>query len=138
MNRQVDFLRVYLTLVVLLVLQACTASNPITRAETVEQKAYATYGTFVIFEEQAAKLVSSGQLGRSTIVKIGDADRRAKPIADSLLDATLKFTEIREEYEATGTGEERFIAATKELNGWVEQALPLINNLVAAVRGAQE
>lgn len=125
-------------LVIMFALQACTASNPITRAETAEQKAYATYGTFVIFEEQAAKLVSSGQLPRSTVVAIGDADRRAKPIADSLLDATLKFTEIREEYEASGTGETRFIAATKELNGWVEQALPLINNLVAAVRGSNE
>ena len=138
MNRQVDFLRVYSMLAVLLVLQACTASNPITRAETVEQKAYATYGTFVIFEEQAAKLVSSGQLPRSTVVKIGDADNRAKPIADSLLEATLQFAEIRAEYEAGGTGEGRFIAATNELNGWVEQALPLINNLVAAVKGAKE
>ncbi|WP_455363609.1 hypothetical protein [[Eubacterium] cellulosolvens] len=125
-------------LVLLLVgIQGCVSSNPIARAETVEQKAYATYGTFVIFEEQAAKLVSSGTLPASAVQTIADADRRAKPVADSLLDAVREFNAIRAEFEAGGTGEERYIAAINNLNGWIEQAAPLINNLVAAVKGAE-
>ena len=94
---------VYL-LVIMIGLQACAASNPISKAETTEQRAFATYGTFVIIEEQAAKLVSSGELTRSAVIAIGRADERAKPVADTLLDATLEFTVMRIEYESSGTG----------------------------------
>jgi len=124
-------------LMIMLVLQACAASNPLAQAETVEQKAFAAYGTFVIFEEQAAKLIASGELTNSQIRAIGRADARAKPVADSLLEATLAFAEIRAEFEAGGTGEALFISAANELNGWVERALPLINNLVSSVQGAE-
>jgi hypothetical protein len=122
--------------VVMLALQACAASNPIAKAETTEQRAFATYGTFVIIEEQAAKLVSSGTIPDSAIRAIGRADAQAKPVADSLLDATLEFTVIKAEYEAGGTGEEKFVRAMNELNAWVERARPLIANLISAVRGA--
>lgn len=124
-------------LAIMFVLQACAASNPIAKAETIEQRAFATYGTFVIFEEQAAKLVSSGELSNSTVRAIGRADSLAKPVADSLLEATLEFTEIKEEYEASGVGEARFVASMNSLNDWVERLLPLVNNLVSAVKGAQ-
>lgn len=122
---------------IMLVLQACTASSPIAKADTTEQRAFATYGTFVIFEEQAAKLVSSGELSNSAVRAIGRADARAKPVADSLLAAVLEFVEIREEYEAGGTGEAKFIAAMNELNAWITRAKPLVNNLVSAVEGAK-
>ena len=124
-------------LVIMLVLQACAASNPMAKAETVEQRAFAAYGTFVIFEEQAAKLISSGELSGSVVRAIGRADARAKPVADSLLDATLEFAQIRAEFETGGTSEARFISAMNELDGWVERAVPLINNLVSSVQGAQ-
>lgn len=124
-------------LVIMLALQACGSSSPLARAETTEQRAFATYGTFVIIEEQAAKLVSSGAIPDSAVRAIGRADAQAKPVADSLLDATLEFTVIKVEYEAGGTGEEKFVRAMNELNGWVERARPLIANLIAAVRGAE-
>lgn len=137
MNRPIPQWQALYMLVIMLVLQACAASNPMAKAETVEQRAFAAYGTFVIFEEQAAKLISSGELSNSVVRAIGRADARAKPVADSLLDATLEFAQIRAEFEAGGTGEARFVSAMNELNGWVERALPLINNLVSAVQGAE-
>ena len=124
-------------LVILFALQACAGTNPVAMAETTEQRAFATYGTFVIIEEQAAKLVSSGQISDSAIRAIGRADAQAKPVADSLLDVTLEFTVIRIEYEAGGTGEEKFVRSMNELNGWVERARPLIANLISAVKGAE-
>jgi hypothetical protein len=127
----------YLTVVVL-ALQACAVTDPIQKAETTEQRAFATYGTFVIIEEQAAKLVSSGQIPDSAVRAIGRADAQAKPVADSLLDATLEFTVIRVEYEASGRGEDRFVRVMNELNGWVDRARPLIANLISAVRGADQ
>lgn len=125
-------------LVILFALQACAGVNPISKAETTEQRAFATYGTFVIIEEQAAKLVSSGSIPNSAIRAIGRADAQVKPVADSLLDATLEFTVIRVEFEAGGSGEEKFVRAMNELNGWVERARPLIANLISAVQGADQ
>jgi hypothetical protein len=125
-------------LVILFALQACAGVNPISKAETTEQRAFATYGTFVIIEEQAAKLVSSGTIPNSAVRAIGRADAQAKPVADSLLDATLEFTVIRVEFEAGGSGEEKFVRAMNELNGWVERARPLIANLISAVQGADQ
>jgi hypothetical protein len=107
--------------------------NPLSRAETVEQKAFAAYGTFVIVEEQAAKLVASGQLSANTVQAIAEADARAKPVADSLVDATLEFAAIKAEFEAGGTGEEQFVSAMNNLNSWIERVLPLITNLKSAV-----
>lgn len=119
-------------------LYACASANPLARAETVEQKAYAAYGTFVIFEEQAAALVSSGQVGDNVARVLIAADERAKPVADGLVDATLEFSAIKAEYEAGTTGEARFVIAMENLNAWVERALPLINNLASSVQGVEQ
>ena len=124
-------------LAIMLLLQACAGASPIAKAETTEQRAFATYGTFVIIEEQAAKLVSSGQISDSAVRAIARADAQVKSVADSLLNATLEFTVIRAEFEAGGTGEERFVRAMNELDNWVERARPLIANLITAVQGAE-
>ncbi len=130
-------LQTFYLLAIMLLLQACAGANPISKAETTEQRAYAAYGTFVIIEERAAELVSSGRVPDSAVRAIGRADAAAKPVADSLLDATLEFTVIRTEFEAGGTGEGRFIRAMDELNGWVERLRPLVANLITAVKGAE-
>lgn len=128
---------VYLLLFTAAILQACGTANPLARAETLEQRAFAAYGTFVVFEEQAAKLISSGELSNSAVRAIGRADAEAKPVADSLLEATLEVGQIREEFLAGGSGEERLVSAMNNLNDWLERALPLIDNLVGAVKGEQ-
>jgi hypothetical protein len=125
-------------LLLLIGLQGCASSNPLAQAETVEQKAYAAYGSFVIAEEQAAKLVSSGQLNNSQIIAIGRADERAKAVVDDLIAAVLEFEEIQEEFRKFGTGEQRYINAMNSLNNWTERLVPLINNLLSAVRGAEQ
>ena len=130
-------IQTFYLLAIVFALQACEGSNPIAKAETTEQRAFATYGTFVIIEEQAAKLVSSCQLSDSAVRAIARADAQVKSVADSLLNATLEFTVIRAEFEAGETGEERFVRAMNELNSWVERARPLIANLITAVRGAE-
>ncbi len=132
-----NHVQTFYMLAIMFALQACAITDPIAKAETTEQRAFATYGTFVIIEEQAAKLVSSGQLSDSAVRAIARADAQVKSVADSLLNATLEFTVIRAEFEAGETGEERFVRAMNELNSWVERARPLIANLITAVRGAE-
>lgn len=125
-------------LLLLIGLQGCASSNPLAQAETVEQKAYAAYGSFVIAEEQAAKLISSGQLNNRQTIAIGRADERAKAVVDDLLVAVLEFEDIKAEFEAFGTGEQRYVNAMNSLNNWTERLVPLISNLLASVRGAQQ
>lgn len=128
----------FFLLAIMLLLQACAASNPVAKAETIEQRAFATYGTFVIIEEQAAKLVSSGQIPDSAVRAIARADSQIKSVADALLDTALEFVVIRAQYEAGVTTEEKFVRAMNELNGWIERARPLIATLIAAVNEAKE
>ena len=132
-----NFLRLQFLLIIVLALQACGAANAIKRAETVEQRAYAAYGEFTIVSEQAAKLVSSGQLDNRSIIAIGRAEEAAKKVADPLIELTLEFATVRAEFEAGGTGQDRFISAMNNLNGWVERLLPLVANLQSAKKGAQ-
>ena len=128
----------YFLLAIMLLLQACAGASPIAKAETIEQRAFATYGTFVIIEEQAAKLVSSGQLPDSAVRAIARADSQVKSVADALLDTTLEFVVIRVEFEAGATTEEKFVRTMNELNGWIERTRPLIATLITVVNNAKE
>ena len=128
----------FFLLAIMLLLQACAASNPVAKAETIEQRAFATYGTFVIIEEQAAKLVSSGQIPDSAVRAIARADSQVKSVADALLDTTLEFVVIRVEFEAGVTSEEKFVRTMNELNAWIERTRPLIATLITVVNNAKE
>lgn len=128
----------FFLLAIMLLLQACAAANPVAKAETIEQRAFATYGTFVIIEEQAAKLVSSGQIPDSAVRAIARADSQVKSVADALLDTTLEFVVIRVEFEAGVTSEEKFVRTMNELNAWIERTRPLIATLITVVNNAKE
>lgn len=128
----------FFLLAIMLLLQACAASNPVAKAETIEQRAFATYGTFVIIEEQAAKLVSSGQISDSAVRAIARADAQVKSVADALLDIALEFVVIRAQYEAGATTEEKFVRTMNELNEWIERTRPLTATLIIAVNEAKE
>ncbi len=138
MTPKYNSLRLQFLLVIVLALQACGAANAIKRAETVEQKAYASYGEFVIVSEQAAKLVSSGQLDNRSIIAIGRAEEAAKEVADPLIELTVEFEAVRAEFEAGGVGQDRFISAMNNLNSWAERLVPLVANLQSAKEGAEQ
>lgn len=72
-----------------LALTACGA-NPFKDAENTQQEGYASYGTFVILEEQAAALVQNPAVPASVKLTLRRADAEAKPIADQLHDVLLK------------------------------------------------
>lgn len=120
---------------VCLIFPACqTITNPVTSAETVEQKAYGLYGTFVIFEEAAAKIVTRPSTPLDVVLKIKHADAKAKPVFDSLNNAIIELNNIRSEYLAGKTTIERLDLATDNLKKWVDRANPAINDLIDAIR----
>lgn len=122
-----------LGILLLLAVSACTL-NPVRHAETVEQKAYALYGTFVIFEEQAAALIKNPSIPADFKKELKKADGVAKPMADSLLDATLGIAQVREELKRGDTTEAKLKIAIENLDRTIVRTEPAIRNLVQLVR----
>ena len=122
----------------LFALAGCQSANPIGAAETSEQRAYAAYGTFVIAQETAADLVEQQNIPRGVRLRIIQAEERAKPVADSLLDAYTEFLIVKAEFDAGDTSEQRLIVASNNLDGWITQLAPLIAELFRNIKGAED
>jgi hypothetical protein len=120
-----------------LIMTGCASSNPIKAADTAEQKAYAAYGTFVIFQEKAVDLAELDTVSNSIKLRIIDAENRAKPVADSLLDAINEYNVIRAEVDAGETSSDRLVVVSNNLNSWINRLMPLVNELVRNVKGAR-
>jgi hypothetical protein len=110
-------------------------STPVSEAKTVDAKAYALYGTFVAIEEQASVLVQSTATPIDVKIAIRKADSAVKPVADALLAASREYLRIKAEVAAGQTSADKLALATVNLERWVKEATPLINNLIAAVGG---
>lgn len=134
-NVVLDIRQVYVLLLAV-ALAGCQSANPIAAAETNEQRAYAAYGTFVIFQEKAADLAEDPNIPNGAKLRIIAAEERAKPIAESLLDAYTEFLAIKAEFDAGQTTEERVIAASNNLNDWITRLAPVVNELIRNVKGA--
>ena len=130
-------LRTFVALAVLSTMAACASLNPVSKTETTEQKAYALYGTFVIFEEQAAKLVQSPEVPANVKQALRDADKAAKPAADAVLDGVQTVLTVRRQLLAGETTEERLAIAVSNLNLWYSTARPKVEQLVKVVKGAE-
>lgn len=130
-------IRTFVALAVLSTMAACASMNPVSKAETTEQKAYALYGTFVIFEEQAAKLVQSPEVPANVKQALRDADKAAKPAADAVLDGVQTVLTVRRQLLAGETTEERLAIAVSNLNLWYSTARPKVEQLVKVVKGAE-
>jgi hypothetical protein len=136
MVRKLDYRYAWLMLW-LFALAGCQSANPIAAAETPEQRAFAAYGTFVILQETAADLVEDPAIPRGVKLRIIQAEERAKPVADSLLVAYTAFLIVRAEFDAGETSEQQFAIASRELNSWISELAPLMNELIRNIKGAQ-
>ncbi len=126
-HKQEFFTSIYpLLIVVLLGITACASINPVGQAETLEQKAYAVYGMYVVFAEKAADLAENDALPDSVRLGLVTAEERASPVVTSLLAAAEDMQTLNNSTTRTS------------LEAWIDRALPLINDLVRSVKGAQE
>ena len=131
-NRQYALLPLFFMLAWL---QGCaTVAGPYKAAETAEQKAFALYGTFVVFEERGASVINDNRIDIRARQAIQRADSAAKPVADSTLEAALQVNEVRQEI---GASENKLKTVTANLENWIMRFEPLVTQLVAAVKGAK-
>lgn len=110
------------------------ASNPVSAAQTPDQRAYAVYGAFVISEEQGAKVATDPTVDVHVRQAIQAADAKAKPSADALLKAYQDYAHAQTLLNA-GTGSAaQFATASANLDQWIMTAEADVNALVAAVK----
>ena len=84
-----------LFLVWAMLLAACGTLNPVSVAQTTEQKVWALYGQFVVYEEQAAALVRSPSVSPETKARIKAADQVAHPLAEALFTSAQAVIETK-------------------------------------------
>jgi hypothetical protein len=127
-----------------LLIAACTP-NPVKEAETFEQKAYALYGTYVIFQGKAAELVQDAAVSDRIKMALREADRVSYPVAEGLVDAAGEVSAIKDLLEQCGeaiesdpicvpTNERRLANAITNLSAIYFNAQPVLLNLVATVK----
>jgi hypothetical protein len=122
-----------------LVLVGCKSlSAPVEAAQTPEQTAYALYGTFVVFEELAASIVTDPATPASVKDVIKQADAVAKPAADGMIDAARQVIKIQTQLAAGTTPDEKLEIASTNLYGWTLEAKPKILALQCAVNPKQQ
>lgn len=124
--------------------------NPVREAETFEQKAYALYGTYVIFQGKAAELVQDSTIPERVKVALRDADKVSYPVAERLVDAAGEVSRIRDiindcsdlempelDPSCTPSNEQRLTNAITNLGTIYYSAQPVLLNLVSIVKGAK-
>lgn len=119
-----------------LAVTAC-AGSPIKIAQTVEQKAYAAYGTYVITQEHAAELTSpTSTLSQTVKVAIIQAAQRTQPVVDSMLKGFQQYQAARADFDAQKIDQPTLNVAVNNLDSWVTKASAVIGDLIVAVKGA--
>lgn len=127
-----------------LVLPACT-SSPVKEAETFEQKAFALYGTYVIFQAKAAEMTQDSTTPEKVKQALRDADKAAYPVAEALVDAAIEIGSIRDtlnqcplqpepDPQCVPTNEQRLANAITNLSSIYFSAQPKLLAVVAAVK----
>jgi hypothetical protein len=84
-----------LSWVTILTLSACSV-NPVNEADTFEQKSYALYGTYVIYQGKAAELVKDPSVPAEAKRALSRIDALSYPVAESLIEAATVVTDTRE------------------------------------------
>jgi len=131
-----NFLRVPLLLLTIATLQACATANPIAQADTLELRAYAWSGTYNIFQAKGLELIQTGNLPDNVSLKLIAAEERATPVVDALDETLEELEDVKDEIAEGESTQEKYVLVAQRLNTWLERAIPLINNLKTAVKGA--
>jgi hypothetical protein len=125
----------WLVTAVLLALASCASFNPMSNARTAEQRAWALYGTYVVFQEQAAGMVKDPAVSLATKEALKRAEAASYPVAEGLFTAGQEVIAVRRQLEAGTTGAEQMDIAMRNLSEWYMRAQPLVTSLVDSVRG---
>lgn len=120
-----------LPLILLAAISAC-AANPHKTAQTTEQHADAVYGELTILKEQGARILNDATVSDAVKRPIAEIIVEAKPVTDGMQDSLNLYSQIKAQVAAGTNTQARLAVVDRELAGWIAQAQPLINRLIAA------
>ena len=127
--------------VLMVFVAACTTTpaDLFRTAQTPAQHAYALYGTFVVAEEAALKIVQNPITPEAVVRVIQKADAIAKPAADVMLVAARTYVTLDAKFSAGDPGIQmsEVRATFTELQHALVIAGPAIDALVAAVQNVR-
>jgi hypothetical protein len=125
----------YALLCTALLLAACGVLRPVSHAQTTEQKAWALYGEFVVYQEQGAALVQDPAVPAEVKAAIRAADQAAHPVAEALYQATRAVSETRRMAAQGALSAEELAAAQAKLASTYADAVGALSNLINLVKG---
>lgn len=126
--------RILLALICTLAVVGCASQKALlAEAQTPEEKAYALYGSFVVYEEVAATVVQDATTPASVKDALKKVDETAKPAADAMQDAARTVIKVQAQLAAGGTPEQKLQVVTDNLISWIVEAEPKIVALQCAV-----
>lgn len=108
-------------------------SNPIADADRTSQRAFASYGLFVVMEERAASLMQSPSVSDDVKIRIQSLDARLKPMADDLRDAALLYERVSAAVAEGETTQARLDTVAMNLERWVSDFVPILNDFKTEV-----
>lgn len=127
---------------VIIGLTACTVS-PVQDAQTLNQKAFASYGTYVVYQGKAADLVKDPVVPENIKQGLRAADKVAYPAAEAMVDAALEVDHIQRVIndcgtpECKATAEQQLTNAITHLSELYFSAQPKVLALATVVKGAK-
>ena len=115
--------------------QGCGSFNPIAQANTVEQKAYASYGSLVIVEEKVANFTAptNADVGRDVKLRVAEIAQSTQPLADTLVDGFAVYEVERAKFVADKTREPAFMVAVRNLDRWSSSLTEFVGRLLSAM-----
>lgn len=115
-------------------LTGCAAQAGLMKAaQTPTEDVYALYGSFVVYEEVAADIVTNAQTPANVKETIRKLDLAAKPPADAMQDAARTLISIQAQIAAGGTPTEKLETVNANLADWIKEAKPKITAFICAV-----
>jgi hypothetical protein len=119
---------------VTIMLPGCGINRPLEEAQTLEQKAFATYASFVIVKEQAAKLYVDPSTPEEVKKALKTANDAATAPINLMYEGAMALKDARADLDAGRTTEEKVLIAAQELLNWYLAARPLYESFDSEVQ----
>lgn len=134
-------------LIAALTLMGCAGTNPVKPAidsGKPELIAYALEGSYTIVQGKALEVAKDPATPQEVRNVLADIDAKANPLLDSARPLATEAEAIRKEVETCGgasecdTKEAKLASLLTQLNGILTRVSPLINDLIAAIKGGAQ
>lgn len=118
----------------LIILVGCANSNPIERAQTIEQKAYAVYGTYIILLEQVADFAENENIPIDLRLKVIDAQQLTNFPVENFLELLMMYSDL---IHSENVNPHELENMTLNIEEGITDITPMLTSLATLLRSNQ-